>query len=452
MVKLGASLGDFILEAEIGRGGMGVVYLARQKSLGRRVALKVLPRELTNDPMYVGRFKREAEAISRLDHAHVVPVIAVGEDDGHHYIAMKFVPGATLDALIRARARGEGPPLVSSEPTVVLSRRPDGACTDEGDGVGPSGPACAAPGVDDDPRGPRIVVDEGFARFSLAAEPAWRAFAVETAEKIALALSHAHAHGIVHRDVKPGNILVDREGDPWLLDFGLVKDLADDRTFCDGRTVLGTAQYMSPEQVRGLRKFTDQRSDVYSLGVTLYETLTLKRPFDDRDTTAILHAVVAEEPPSPRSVVRDLPLDLESVVLKAMAKRPSERYATAAEFAADLRRFRNAEPVVAVRRGFRAWRKQFRRAQAGMVAASLAAFLGVAGVAGVVLFGGDKDDERRAAERTEADAAYFAGDLMTAVERYGVFRRLGGRDPIVDARLADCRRRLASAATSRQAR
>ena len=435
MVEIGESLGDFELETEIGRGGMGVVYLARQRSLGRRVALKVLPKELTLDDMYVGRFKREAEAISRLDHSHVVPVIAVGEERGHHYIAMKFVAGLTLDALIRARSHGSGPLLASSEPTMIIPRTSKVAGARTGVQSLGGSETRALP-----------VTGEDLSCFSGAPEERWRMFVVGVAEKIASALSHAHTHGIVHRDVKPGNILVDRAGEPWLLDFGLVRDLSNDRTFCDGRTVLGTAQYMSPEQVRGIRRLTDQRSDVYSLGVTLYEALTLKRPFDDRDTTAILHAVIEEDPPSPRSVVRDLPIDLETVILKAMAKRPDERYSTAAEFAADLRRFRNAEPVVALRKGFRTWRKQFKRAQGAVVVTALSAFLAVAGFAGVVITKPDADVDRRRNVRREADAAYFAGDYLKAAETYGMFVRLGGSDPVVDERLR--RSRLAVQAPS----
>ncbi|HYC77181.1 MAG TPA: protein kinase, partial [Planctomycetota bacterium] len=124
MAEIGQTLGDFTLESEIGRGGMGVVYLARQRSLGRHVALKVLPRELVLEPMYVGRFKREAEAVSRLDHPHIVPVIAVGEDQGHHFIAMKFVKGVTLDAWVRMRSRGAPAPVEGDERTEVLEVTP----------------------------------------------------------------------------------------------------------------------------------------------------------------------------------------------------------------------------------------------------------------------------------------------------------------------------------------
>jgi eukaryotic-like serine/threonine-protein kinase len=424
----GQTLGDFRLEAEIGRGGMGVVYLARQLSLGRSVALKVLPREYLRDPMYVGRFKREAEAISRLDHPHVVPVIAVGEEDGHRFIAMKHVAGATLDALIRARSEGGGAPLASSEPTLVIPRE---------------GPPRM---VRRSKETPSDFGDGGVLGRLATCEPGtWRVRVAEIGEKIALALGHAHDRGIIHRDVKPGNILVDRDGEPCLLDFGLVRDLCDDRTLCDGRSVLGTAQYMSPEQVRGFRRLTTGRSDVYSLGVTLYEALTMRRPFDDRATTAVLHAVVEEEPPSPRSLVRDLPVDLETIVLKAMSKRPEDRYATASDMAADLRRFRNAEPIAAIRPGFRAWRRQFKKMQSAAIAASFAAFLVSVGVAGVVVMGGDRDAELRATALRDADAAYAQGDFVVAAEHYAVFERLGGRDAEVEDRRRRCRLRLGDA-------
>jgi serine/threonine protein kinase len=168
------------------------------------------------------------------------------------------------------------------------------------------------------------------------------------AEKIAMALHHAHQSGVIHRDVKPSNIMLDRKGDPCLLDFGLVRDLAsDDQTLTVSGGLLGTAYYMAPEQVRQENGRVDHRADIYSLGVTLYEMVTLRRPFPSDSPDVLFHAIVNEDPVPPRKIEPRLPRDLETVILKAMEKDPESRYQTAEAFAADLRRVRSFEPIVA---------------------------------------------------------------------------------------------------------
>jgi serine/threonine protein kinase/Flp pilus assembly protein TadD len=279
-------LGDFRLLREIGRGGMGVVYEARQLSLDRRVALKVLPPHMTQRPSTVARFRREAAVIAGLDHPNIVRVLAVGQDGDTHWFAMEFVEGTTLDRLLRER----GPP---------------------GD-----------------------------------LSPGWTRRAVEIAAQIADALEHAHRAGIVHRDVKPANILLRRDGSAVLSDFGLARDDDVPSVTVPGRWA-GTPFYMSPEQAAGNRDDLDHRSDLFSLGVTLYEMLTARRPFEGDTTEAVLEAIRTREAPNPRRYHATLSKDLAAVVLKAMEKEPHRRYATARDFADDMRAWLELRPVQA---------------------------------------------------------------------------------------------------------
>ena len=288
----GTVLGDYRLIREAGRGGMGVVYEAEQVSLARRVALKVLPFAAALDARHVQRFRIEAQAAAQLNHPHIVPVHAVGSDGGFHYYAMRFIEGRSLAAVIRDRQRP---------------------------GVAP-GPGAAA-------RDPARAV---------------AAIGLQAAE----ALEHAHSLGVLHRDIKPGNLLLDAAGGLWVADFGLAR-LRDDPGPTQTGDVLGTLRYMSAEQVLARRGVVDQRADVYSLGVTLYEALTLRPAFDGRDRSALLHQVLFDEPAPPRRIDPTIPRVLETVVLKAMAKEPSGRYPTAGDLAEDLRRFLDDAPVLA---------------------------------------------------------------------------------------------------------
>jgi tetratricopeptide (TPR) repeat protein len=283
---------------------MGVVYEAEQLSLHRRVALKVLPFAAVMDPRHLQRFRSEALAAAALDHPHVVKVYGVGQDRGVHFIAMQFIDGRPLSDLIRER-RGEAAAL---GPDAVAGPTPPPATT-------------RTPG--------NTAYFRRVAGWGIAA---------------ADALEHAHALGIVHRDVKPSNLLLDARGEVHVADFGLAKVSADASLTGTGDLV-GTARYMSPEQAAAKHDLVDHRSDVYSLGVTLYELLTLAPAFDGADRQAVLTQVTGSDPVAPRKRDRAIPRDLETVVLKAMDKDPARRYQTAAEFAADLRRFLTAEPV-----------------------------------------------------------------------------------------------------------
>jgi serine/threonine protein kinase/WD40 repeat protein len=348
-------LGDYRLVREVGRGGMGVVYEAEQVSLGRRVALKVLPFTATLDPKQQQRFRNEAQAAAHLHHPHIVPVYAVGCERGVHYYAMQLIDGRTVAAVIRERRRRAGED--ADEPmTGQLS-------------VGPSAPAdladTARPG-------------------SAATTPAvpggdWREVArlgIQAAE----ALDHAHQLGVVHRDVKPANLLVDARGDLWITDFGLAQFQSNPGPTATG-DLLGTLRYMSPEQALARRGVVDHRADVYALGATLYELLTLRPALPGAERVDLLHQIAYTEPVPPRRLNPALPVELETIVLKALAKAPEERYATAQELADDLRGLLEDRPIRARRptlpQRLRRWARRHR---------SLAVSLAVS--AGLLLAGG----------------------------------------------------------------
>ena len=338
-------LGDFRIVREIGRGGMGVVYEAVQLSLGRRVALKVLPFAAALDAKHLQRFRTESHAAAQLHHTNIVPVYAVGCERGVHYYAMQIIDGRPLDEVIR-EARGDRP--VGTGSTVEVRAVPTDPAT-----------------------GATTRAGRGRETYRTAAR-----IALQVAE----ALEYAHDAGVVHRDVKPANLLLDARGTVWVTDFGLAQVTADPGVTRTG-DVFGTLRYMSPEQAAGRRIEVDHRTDVYSLGATLYELLTLEPIFPGQDRPAVLHQILTEDPRPLRQVDRAVPTDLETIVLKAVAKAPQDRYATAGEMAADLRRFLDGRPITARRpsvldRG----RKWVRRHPAYVGAALLLLVFGLIGL------------------------------------------------------------------------
>jgi serine/threonine protein kinase/tetratricopeptide (TPR) repeat protein len=314
----GVPLGDYRILREVGRGGMGVVYEAEQLSLGRRVALKVLPFAAALDSKQLQRFKNEAQAAAHLQHQNIVPVHAVGCERGVHYYAMQFIEGQTLAALIAELRVGSRARLTP------------------GDG--------AAPAVEPQPpNAPTTPV----AALSTERSPKDAAFFRTVATlgtQAAQALEHAHQLGVVHRDVKPANLLVDVRGNLWITDFGLAHCQSQAGLTLTGDLV-GTLRYMSPEQALAKRAIVDHRTDVYSLGATLYELLTLEPAFGGRDREELLRQIAFEEPPSPRQRNAAVPTELATIVLKALEKNPGDRYGTAQELANDLHRFLNDEPI-----------------------------------------------------------------------------------------------------------
>jgi WD40 repeat protein/tRNA A-37 threonylcarbamoyl transferase component Bud32 len=308
--------GDYELMDEIARGGMGVVYKARQVSLNRIVALKMILAGQLASAADVARLHTEAQAAGNLDHPNIVPIYEVGEHDGQHYFSMKFIEGGSL-----AAAR--------------------------------------------------------------SAAPTDRRSAAKQVAMVARAVHHAHQRGILHRDLKPGNVLIDAGSQPHVTDFGLAKRVEGDSRMTQSGAILGTPSYMAPEQARSEKVLTTA-VDVYSLGAILYELLTGRPPFRAETQLDTILQVLEREPTAPRSISRDIDRDLETICLKCLAKEAERRYDTAAALADDLERWLRGEPITARPTPWqqRAWKWARRKpALAGLVV------LGIASAAAFVVFG-----------------------------------------------------------------
>ncbi len=267
----GSQIGPYLIVAPIAQGGMGVVYHAKQQSLQRDVAIKILPTQFTQDAEFLARFERESRTLARLRHPNIVQVFDAGAAGEYHYIVMEYLASGTLAAeLTKLRDRGD-----------------------------------------------QMPIDK----------------AIKITQQIAQALDYAHQKGVVHRDIKPSNILVADEGRYVLSDFGIVTDNANTKITRTMQT-LGTPEYMSPEQANGMA--VDRRSDVYSLGVVLYEMLTGAPPFSGNNTLSVLNKHLTVVPPSVSKIRVGIPVWLQSVVQKALEKLPEHRFQTAADFAANL--------------------------------------------------------------------------------------------------------------------
>jgi serine/threonine-protein kinase len=337
------TLGDFRILREVGRGGMGIVYEAEQLSLGRRVALKILPTAAVLDPRTLQRFKNEAQAAAALDHPHIVDVYGVGAERGVHYYAMRLIDGCTLADLItdlRVVAGVEVESKVDGRKSKVEVRDGRGDRSQEtGDrrhGTGDSGQ-----------RDTKAIA--GLSTFSTQESLRSQRFVCSVAEvglRVAEALAHAHDQGIIHRDIKPSNLLLDSQGKVWIADFGLAHIEANPTLTASG-DLLGTLRYMSPEQALVNRTPVDHRTDIYSLGATLYELITLQPLFGESDRAALIHKIAFSEPTPPRKLNPRIPADLETILLKMLEKDPGSRYATAGDLADDLRRFAQNQPIQA---------------------------------------------------------------------------------------------------------
>lgn len=315
-------LGEFRLIREIGRGGMGVVYEAEQLSLGRRVALKVLPATASQDPRQRQRFQIEAQAAALLHHDHIVPVFGIGFDEGAHYFAMQLIDGQPLTKVIQDLAAQSSPERRSGSTaeTCELTSRA---------------------GFEKAPT-PRHSSNSSLDRQHYR----------ETARiglEASNALEHAHEIGVIHRDIKPSNLLIDGRGKLWVADFGLARISQEEHDLTHTGELVGTLRYMSPEQVRAERGGVDKATDIYSLGVTLYELLTLRPAFDASSRQELVQQILHDDPVRPRRINPSIPRDLETIIFKSIEKEPSARYGSALELAEDLKRFLEDQPIRARR-------------------------------------------------------------------------------------------------------
>jgi len=271
--------GRYEVEEELGRGGMAKVYRGTDTVLGRPVAVKILAPQFTDDPSFVNRFRREAQAAARLNHPNLVSVYDTGSDDGVHFIVMEYVEGRTLADYLAGGGR-------------IMPQR-----------------------------------------------------AIEIAEAVSQALTAAHAQGVIHRDIKPGNIMITPSGDVKVADFGIARVIAGAETIAQTAAVLGTAAYLSPEQAQG--QPVDQRSDLYSLGCVLYEMVAGRPPFTGDSPVAVASKQVLEQPVPPSKLNPDVSPQLDAVIMRTLAKNPVNRYGSAEEFRQDLERARHGETVEA---------------------------------------------------------------------------------------------------------
>lgn len=304
-------LGDFRLLEAIGGGGMGVVYRAEQVSLGREVAIKLIRPDQLYFPRARDRFRREVEAIARLSHPGIVPVYTVGEDGGIPYFAMEWVRGATLAAVINALAV-RAPESLTGRDMIEVVVRASGDVPDS---------------------------------LPKAFRGSWVDACLGVTRQVALALHHAHERGILHRDVKPSNVVLTPDGRAMLLDFGLTSSRRSDRVTRSGAQV-GTPVYMSPQQIRGSQEL-DRRTDVYSLGVTLYELLTLAVPYRGTDSVETQNLILDGRPDSIRARNRRVPVDAQTICLQAMDADPTRRYRSTDAFARDLENVLARRPIEA---------------------------------------------------------------------------------------------------------
>jgi len=337
-------LGDFEIVRELGRGGMGIVYEARQVSLNRKVALKVLSGSLGLTTKAILRFQREAEAAAKLHHTNIVPIYATGEQDGAHYYAMELIEGPGLDQVI-AQMREMQKPASQKEGSAVAS---PSAATASGTGR-PIDWVTRTMGLPP-PDASTSSETHSLSSSSLSSGTGYFDTVARMVAEVADALDYAHAQGVIHRDIKPSNLLLSPVGRLSMNDFGLARMLEQPGMTVSGEFV-GSPMYMSPEQIAAGRAPLDHRTDIYSLGATLYELLTLQPPFQGVRRDQVIAQIIGKEPKPPRSINRRIPQDLETICLKMMEKDPDKRYQTAGNVAEDLRRYVNRFAISARRVG-----------------------------------------------------------------------------------------------------
>ncbi|MGQ0553162.1 MAG: protein kinase domain-containing protein [Planctomycetota bacterium] len=386
-------LGEFRLLRRLGSGGMGVVYLAEQERPRRSVALKLVRPEQLYFPGARERFEREIEAVARLKHPGIVPIYTHGEADGLPYFAMELVAGASLEDLVQDLHTLAPDTLTGADLRRVIEAHAQQRATGE-----------AAERLCDG---------------------TWEQGCLRLTRQVAEALQHAHEQGVLHRDIKPSNVMVTAEGRALLLDFGLASAQGSERLTVTG-TRLGSLAYMSPEQLRGDGTELDVRTDVYSLGVTLYELLTLRAPYGSPTLEQTRQRVLAGEPVAPRALNPALSRDVETVVLKAMEPERARRYPSAAAFADDLARALERRPVSARRAGVFLRARRWAQRRPALATALVAGVLLLVG--GPLLFG---LQQRRTNVRIEAER-----DLARAAESVAAEQRDRAQANLLQAREA----------------
>jgi serine/threonine protein kinase len=327
---------------------MGVVYEALHLPLGRRVALKVLPTTASLDPRQRERFQVEAQAAALLHHEHIVPVFGIGCDQGTHYYAMQYIDGRSMTDIIRALRLAA--PSAELDETKTWDHTP----TFE---IGSShlSPTRLTGSSFNNRQHCQMVAQLGL--------------------QAALALEHAHGIGVIHRDIKPSNLLIDARDHLWIADFGLARLLHENHELTQTGDLVGTLRYMSPEQVRGDCGVVDACADIYALGATLYELLTLRPAFEAGGRNELVRRILDKEPVHPRRFNPRIPRDLETIILKAMDKEPSARYRSAQALADDLKRFLDDQPIRARRPSLVDQTLKWSRRHRSVVVASTTALL-----------------------------------------------------------------------------
>ena len=457
-------LGEFRILGMIGRGGMGVVYRAEQESLGRKVALKVLPASALLTSEHVVRFKREAQAAARLHHTNIVPVYGVGEDCGVHFYVMQYIEGQGLDAIIKELSRsratrgrvqsllGEAESASASE-TVALAgcletgRFPVSHLDLETAMATPSPLEKAnarltraeCPSTIELPtHAIKGAIPNGHADHSgRAAIRLGRPFVQSVARigaQVADALEYAHSQGVLHRDIKPSNLLLDRDGSTWIADFGLAK-LSGSEDLTQSGNFVGTLRYMAPERFRSKG---DARSEVYSLGLTLFELITLRPAFEASDYDSLIKKVSQEQPPRLRTLAPETPVDLQTIIEKAIAREPEHRYQSAGALADDLKRFLEDRPILARRTSAAERLLRWSRRNplvASLIAAviALGALLTAGSMASAVRSAARAEEGRRQLVRMNVASAserMDSGDLLHALPRLGEALKLDQGDRV----------------------
>lgn len=347
-------LGDYRVVKEIGRGGMAIVYEAEQQSLRRRVALKVFPDQLFEDTAQLQRFEREARTVASLHHQNIVPVFGSGQENGMHYFVMQLLDGITLHQVIQELHEFAETRTIGFEPLrQIVSRWKKKSSAHTTCSQNASNDSAVEPlGELSFELNPNILESlstreskSAVQQIHFQRDKAYWQRVAEIGIQVADALDYAHRKGVLHRDIKPSNLILDGEWRTWVTDFGLAHEASLEPISKSGDLV-GTLLYMAPERLNGTM---DARSDIYSLGLTLYELLTFRPAYAGYGKGELRQQILNFEPPNPRAVSRDVPADLETIVLKAMAKDPASRYQSASEFSLDLRNFVEERPINARR-------------------------------------------------------------------------------------------------------